>query len=122
VIDFWLGSAVFPIESKQFRYKLAASAWDMTCNNSSTSDSSGNTSQQSARVTATGFSGTNDARLLLPLSIQQCDLPSLQGMLILQSIIQSSVTRHALILDVISTRMRTTQHHHYAVNDNRYKW
>jgi Protein of unknown function (DUF3645)/Protein of unknown function (DUF3638) len=73
VIDFWLGSAVFPVESKQFRYKLAASAWDMTCNSGS------DTSQQAARVTATGFSGTNDARLLLPLSIQQCDLPSLQG-------------------------------------------
>lgn len=59
-IDFYLSRIVFPREMKEFPQKLSSSGWDI------------------ARVKAqptTGFSGTNDSRYILPLSISQCDLP-----------------------------------------------
>lgn len=34
-IDFWLGQAVFPVESKQFRSKIGCSAWDLCRDNTS---------------------------------------------------------------------------------------
>ena len=61
VVDFWLDEVVFPVEAKCFPQKITSTAWDLC-----TSD----------HVT-TGFSGTDDTRLLLPLSIQQMNLPSL---------------------------------------------
>ena len=61
MVDFWLDEVVFPVEAKCFPQKIASTAWDLC-----TSD----------HVT-TGFSGTDDTRLLLPLSIQQINLPSL---------------------------------------------
>ena len=65
VIEYWLAHAVFPTESKQFNSKLSASAWDLV--------------SQYASPMTTGFSGTNDSKLLLPLSIRQNDLPALLG-------------------------------------------
>lgn len=64
-IDFWLGQAVFPVESKQFGSKIGCSAWDL-CKENTTHPT-------------TGFSGTNDTKLLLPRTIQQRDLPELLG-------------------------------------------
>ncbi|CAE7249099.1 unnamed protein product [Symbiodinium natans] len=61
VVDFWLDEIVFPVEAKCFPQKITSTAWDLC-----TPD----------HVT-TGFSGTDDTRLLLPLSIQQINLPSL---------------------------------------------
>ncbi|CAF1658455.1 unnamed protein product, partial [Adineta ricciae] len=49
--------------AKQFPHKLVASAWDL--------------SSSSREKIITGFSGTNDTQLLLPVHIQQCDLPEL---------------------------------------------
>ncbi|KAJ7521861.1 hypothetical protein O6H91_19G071900 [Diphasiastrum complanatum] len=66
VVDFWLSTAVFPIESKQFEGKLVASAWDLC----------GRTAEGRP---VSGFSGTKDTTLLLPPSIIQRDLPELQG-------------------------------------------
>ena len=66
VVDFWLSRAVFPTETKQFPHKIVASSWDL-CKASP------------ACGVVSGFSGTNDSRLLLPLGIQQRDLPELQG-------------------------------------------
>ncbi len=59
-IDFYMSRIVFPKEMKEFPHKLSSSGWDI------------------ARVKVhptTGFSGTNDSRYILPLSISQCDLP-----------------------------------------------
>jgi hypothetical protein len=59
-IDFYLSSIVFPREMKEFPSKMSASGWNI------------------ARIKThptTGFSGTNDSRYLLPLSIEQADLP-----------------------------------------------
>lgn len=64
VIDFFLSNIVFPREGKEFLYKLSTSAWDLpTCRDMSLT---------------TGFSGTNDNRLLLPLNIHQQDLSKLK--------------------------------------------
>jgi hypothetical protein len=64
VIDFWLSTAVYPVECKQFEEKLVASAWDLCTH---------------GRRPVCGFSGTKDTRLLLPISITQRGLPELQG-------------------------------------------
>ncbi|CAF4460918.1 unnamed protein product [Rotaria sp. Silwood2] len=64
VINYFLNNFVFPREAKQFPHKLVASAWDLA------------SSLRSKIVT--GFSGTNDTQLLLPVHIQECDLPELQ--------------------------------------------
>ncbi len=60
-VDFYMSSIVFPKEMKEFPNKLSCSGWDIA----------------RAKVhPTTGFSGTNDSRYMLPLSISQCDLPS----------------------------------------------
>ncbi|KAF7929086.1 hypothetical protein BELL_0370g00080 [Botrytis elliptica] len=59
MIDFYLNHLVFPKEMKEFPKKLSSSGWDI------------------ARIKnhpLTGFSGTNDSKYILPLSIQQRDL------------------------------------------------
>ncbi|TLD10121.1 hypothetical protein PgNI_06587 [Pyricularia grisea] len=60
-IDYFLGHVVFPKYIKEFPSKLSASGWDI--------------GQVKTRPTS-GFSGTNDARELLPLSVAHLDLPS----------------------------------------------
>ncbi|KAF8557885.1 hypothetical protein OG21DRAFT_1504871 [Imleria badia] len=63
-IDFYLSRVVFPKEAKEFPYKLSASSWDL--------------GERRERL-ITGFSGTNDGRWLLPMSITQRDLDHQQG-------------------------------------------
>ncbi|KAF8459799.1 hypothetical protein BDZ91DRAFT_851880 [Kalaharituber pfeilii] len=58
VIDFYLSRVVFPLEAKEFEHKLSSSGWDIA--------------ERKTHPT-TGFSGTNDNRFLLPLSITQHD-------------------------------------------------
>ncbi|KAJ3085954.1 hypothetical protein HK102_013653 [Quaeritorhiza haematococci] len=64
VINFWLTKVVFVKECKQFEFKISTNPWDLC---------------SEARHSTTGFSGTNDMRLLLPLNIKQDDLPELEG-------------------------------------------
>jgi hypothetical protein len=59
-IDYFLTHIVFPKEMREFPHKLSASGWDI--------------GQVKAHPT-TGFSGTNDSRHVLPLSVKQLDLP-----------------------------------------------
>lgn len=77
VVDYFLNNFVFPKHAKQFRIKLQASGWDIPLfspeNPSSSSQSVGKYSQ----ALTTGFSGTNDNRTMLPLTIKQEDLPGL---------------------------------------------
>lgn len=63
VIDFFLNNMVFPRQMREFPKKLSASGWDL--------------GKVKSEVT-TGFSGTNDLRTLLPLDMNQLDLPELQ--------------------------------------------
>ena len=64
VINYFLNHFVFLQEAKQFPQKLVASAWDL--------------SSSLREKIITGFSGTNDTQLLLPVNIRQCDLAELQ--------------------------------------------
>ncbi|CAF1284760.1 unnamed protein product [Didymodactylos carnosus] len=64
VINYFLNHFVFPQEARQYPNKLVSSAWDL--------------SSSSRSKIITGFSGTNDTQLLLPVHIRQCDLPGLQ--------------------------------------------
>ncbi|CAF4143622.1 unnamed protein product, partial [Rotaria magnacalcarata] len=64
VINYFLNHFVFPREAKQFPFKLVSSAWDLS------------SSLRSKIIT--GFSGTNDTQLLLPVHTRQYDLPELQ--------------------------------------------
>ncbi|KAH7109116.1 hypothetical protein B0J11DRAFT_449300 [Dendryphion nanum] len=68
VIDHYLNNFVFPRHTKQFRIKLQASGWDIPLFSPLANESTSLT---------TGFSGTNDNRRMLPLTIKQHDLPSL---------------------------------------------
>ena len=63
IADFFMSNVVFPKEGKEFDEKLTTSGWDIA--------------KKKPHV-VTGFSGTNDNRFLLPLSISQRDLPVLQ--------------------------------------------
>ncbi|KLJ08813.1 hypothetical protein EMPG_15752 [Blastomyces silverae] len=60
VIDYFLGHIVFPKEMKEFPHKLSASGWDIG---------------KIKTHPTTGFSGTNDSRKTLPLSVEHLDLP-----------------------------------------------
>ncbi|KAJ7483148.1 hypothetical protein FB451DRAFT_100343 [Mycena latifolia] len=63
VIDFYLSHCVFPKEARGFPHKLTTNAWDLA--------------RRREKIT-TGFSGTNDNKYLLPLSIRQLDQDSQQ--------------------------------------------
>ena len=59
-IDYFLSHMVFTKDMKEFPHKLTASGWDLG---------------ELKSLPTTGFSGTNDSRVVLPLSVQQLDLP-----------------------------------------------
>lgn len=61
LIDFYLNNLVFPKHAKQFMVKLQASSWDLIL-----TDPTG-----APACRTTGFSGTNDCRHQLPLTIEQ---------------------------------------------------
>ncbi|KAK4459473.1 hypothetical protein QBC42DRAFT_299412 [Cladorrhinum samala] len=58
-VDFYLSRVVFPKEMKQFPLKLASSGWDLA---------------KPKKNPLTGFSGTNDSKEVLPLSVTALDL------------------------------------------------
>ncbi|KAJ6170960.1 hypothetical protein N7470_000027 [Penicillium chermesinum] len=59
-VDYFLAHVVFPREMKEFPEKLSASGWDIG---------------ELKKNPAVGFSGTNDSRQTLPLSVEQLDRP-----------------------------------------------
>ncbi|CAM4909258.1 unnamed protein product [Rotaria socialis] len=86
VINYFLNHFVFPREAKQFPFKLVASAWDL--------------SSSSRSKIITGFSGTNDTQLLLPVDIRQYDLPELQktDAIVVNNLLQSENENYQPIL------------------------
>ena len=60
IINFYMSNIVFPPEMKEFPQKLSSSGWDIA---------------REKHHPTTGFSGTNDSRYHLPLSIGQRDFP-----------------------------------------------
>ncbi|KAL5325012.1 hypothetical protein ACEPPN_006134 [Leptodophora sp. 'Broadleaf-Isolate-01'] len=71
VLDHYMNNFVFPAHAKQFGVKLQASGWDLPLFSKSRSG------EETSCAKTTGFSGTNDNKMLLPLNIKQDDLPSL---------------------------------------------
>ena len=76
VIDYFLNSFVFPKHAKQFQMKLHASGWDIPLFSSQALTGTQSVENYSMPLT-TGFSGTNDNRTMLPLTIKQEDLRGL---------------------------------------------
>ncbi|KAF2797566.1 hypothetical protein K505DRAFT_358267 [Melanomma pulvis-pyrius CBS 109.77] len=72
VLDHYMNHFVFPAHAKQFGTKLQASGWDLPLFSKTKSSNNAATG-----VRTTGFSGTNDNKMMLPLTIRQDDLPSL---------------------------------------------
>lgn len=68
VVDDYMNLFVFPAHAKQFGTKLQLSAWDVPLF----------PKDRPMEARTTGFSGTNDNRIMLPLTIRQDDLPRLQ--------------------------------------------
>ena len=71
VLDHYMNNFVFPAHAKQFGVKLQASGWDLPLLSISQPE-------ETSGAKTTGFSGTNDNRMMLPLNIRQDDLPSLR--------------------------------------------
>lgn len=65
VIDFWLSNVVYPQELKVFENKLMCTAWDLCSDH--------------LKHRVTGFSGTNDTKNILPLTVAQNDLAELEN-------------------------------------------
>lgn len=92
VTDYYMNNFVFPLYARQFTIKLQASAWDIP--RATEPDTT-----LSARTT--GFSGTNDNRYLLPMTIQQEDLPDLlqTNAEVLSYLLQPRNRRYAVLVD-----------------------
>jgi hypothetical protein len=60
VIDYFLTHLVFPKEMREFPHKLSASGWDIG---------------QTKTLPTSGFSGTNDSWMTLPLGVTHLNLP-----------------------------------------------
>jgi hypothetical protein len=71
VLDHYVNNFVFPVHAKQFGIKLQASGWDLPLFGKS------QPGKEICYARTTGFSGTNDNKMMLPLTIKQDDLPSL---------------------------------------------
>lgn len=77
-IDYFLNHFVFPKHSKQFRVKLQASGWDIPHFSPGNQLIKGQERVgKHLQPLTTGFSGTNDNRTMLPLTIKQEDLRAL---------------------------------------------
>lgn len=76
VIDRFLNHFVFPVHAKHFQTQIGASGWDIPLWRPQEFQALERTNDQRTPLT-TGFSGTNDNRYLLPLTIEQHDLGSL---------------------------------------------
>ncbi|KAI1207799.1 uncharacterized protein F4807DRAFT_469017 [Annulohypoxylon truncatum] len=75
VIDYFMNNFVFPRHAKQFKVRLQSNGWDIPL--PSHIQSNKNRTLNQSRGLTTGFSGTNDIKPLLPLTIKQDDLPAL---------------------------------------------
>lgn len=102
VLDHYMNTFVFPIHAKQFGIKLQASGWDLPL--FSESDAKGD-AKYHARTT--GFSGTNDNKMLLPLTIRQHDLPSLRqtNAEVLTYLLQERNRHYSLVADPTGKRL-----------------
>lgn len=102
VIDYFLNHFVFPKHAKQFRMKLQASGWDIPLFSPGSQSLTGQgTAAKISKPLTTGFSGTNDNRTMLPLTIKQEDLRGLShtNTEVLTYLLQPRSRRYKLALD-----------------------
>ncbi|GAB1314704.1 ubiquitinyl hydrolase 1 [Madurella fahalii] len=76
-IDFYLARVVFPREMKQFPLKLSASGWDLA---------------KPKNHPLTGFSGTNDSKGVLPLSVVALDVQPHTNAAVLSTLLREENT------------------------------
>ncbi|KAI1808649.1 hypothetical protein F4811DRAFT_569460 [Daldinia bambusicola] len=108
VIDYFMNNFVFPPHAKQFRVRLQSNGWDIPLLSNMQSDKSAkNTSLNKSRGLTTGFSGTNDIKSLLPLTIRQDDLPSLShtNAEVLTYLLQQRSRRYVVMADQNQKRL-----------------
>lgn len=106
VIDYFLNHFVFPKHAKQFQTKLQASGWDIPlCSLQETPGA-----EKSSPALTTGFSGTNDNRSMLPLTIKQHDLPGLShtNAEVLTYLLQPRNRKYVLAADTQGRRLSET--------------
>ncbi|OJD32549.1 uncharacterized protein BKCO1_37000177 [Diplodia corticola] len=92
-VDYFMTTVVFPHEGKEFPTKLSTSAWDIP----------------SEMQPSTGFSGTNDNKFLLPLSIHQNDLPQLHhtNAMVANMLLQRENRQYLEAKDISGKRLNT---------------
>ena len=93
-INYFLSHFVFAKEMKEFPHKISASGWDIG---------------ELKKHAASGFSGTNDSRHVLPLSVKQLDLPAQRhtNALVLEYLLRKENSVHLLSRSNGSTRNDT---------------
>jgi hypothetical protein len=105
VVDYFLNNFVFPKHAKQFHRKLQASGWDIPLSSLDDLSSDGQESSRGVgkfpQSLTTGFSGTNDNKSMMPLTIKQRDLPQLShtNAEVLTYLLQARSRRYVLAAD-----------------------
>ncbi|KAF2790836.1 hypothetical protein K505DRAFT_281867 [Melanomma pulvis-pyrius CBS 109.77] len=97
LLDFYMNNFVFPKYAKQFKTKLQTSGWDLVLYDP--------TSHSNCRTT--GFSGTNDSRHQLPMTIKQNDIPKLShtNAQVLAYLLETRNRRYELAVDTSGKRL-----------------
>ncbi|TVY57509.1 hypothetical protein LCER1_G002022, partial [Lachnellula cervina] len=104
VVDYFLNNFVFPRHAKQFQLKLQASGWDIPLfspQSPATIIEKSRASNSFQLPLTTGFSGTNDSKRMLPLTIKQQDLSGLAhtNAEVLTYLLQQRNRQYALVAD-----------------------
>ncbi|OMP87747.1 hypothetical protein BK809_0007836 [Diplodia seriata] len=108
VANYYLNHFVFPVHAKQFKIKLQSSGWDIPLMAVTTSP---DRKPPSHKPLTTGFSGTNDNRTLLPLTIRQHDLAGLShtNAEVITYLLQQRNRRYFLAADQRGRRLPETE-------------
>lgn len=109
VVDYFLNNFVFPCHAKQFQMKLQASGWDLPLFSTSSSPNGDEVIKNTSL--STGFSGTNDWKRMLPLTIEQHDLPALAhtNAEVLAYLLEPRNRRYIVIADPSGRHISETQ-------------
>ncbi|KAL7793170.1 hypothetical protein V8C37DRAFT_415984 [Trichoderma ceciliae] len=97
VTNYYMNNFVFPLHARQFTVKLQASAWDVPLKSH----------EMIPGARTTGFSGTNDNRYMLPMTIQQEDLSGLlqTNAEVLSYLLQPRNREYAVLTDCDGRRL-----------------
>ncbi|KAH9904538.1 hypothetical protein F4778DRAFT_66392 [Xylariomycetidae sp. FL2044] len=110
VVNYFLNNFVYVAHAKQFKQKLSCNGWDIPLfSGTQPNNAVPGRPHDRGRGLTTGFSGTNDIKPLLPLTIRQDDLPSLShtNAEVLTYLLQPRSREYRVIAD--SSRKRLTE-------------